>query len=422
MPTIGLIGTMQPRCLMYEKYLTIWLDENMNLTNDDYKYLLMQLQTATNDVCILKQCDDLIHSLKETKAQKICLVLSDTINESVITSIHDLPHLHSIHVFSKEVHDQNDWRKKWTKIKEAYTDIGKICQALKLINKQFNQDNISTSIINMNEDGSSKNLDQLDPSFMYTGLLKEILLEIEYKKNDITEFARFWHAEYIGNKSIEENIAEFEHAYSPESSIVWYTKGGFISDKLNLYLRTMDVEAIMKMSFFLCDLHRQIQKSYSEHINFNGTEVSVVYRGQGLSTYDFNKLIKGGLISFNNFLSTSTNKDVAYLFMESSLGNPGTVGILFKILIGSTISSTPFIYIGERSDYNQEEEILFTMHSVFRIDKIKKYDSDDRLYEVTLIPTTGDDKQLRELTDIVRKEVSGSTGWHRLARLLSKIN
>ena len=43
-----------------------------------------------------------------------------------------------------------------------------------------------------------------------------------------------------------------------------------------------------------------------------------VYRGQGLSKTDFDQLIKtkGGLMSFNNFLSTSINRKISLEFAE----------------------------------------------------------------------------------------------------------
>jgi hypothetical protein len=131
-------------------------------------------------------------------------------------------------------------------------------------------------------------------------------------------------------------------------------------------LRTQDVEVIIKMGFFLQDLHREIEQKYSE---MHRTSKVVVYRGQGLSNDDFDKLKKnkGGLFSSNNFLSTSIDRDVSFAFADSARQDPGITGILFRMEIDSSTSSTPFASVSDISPYNDEEEILFSMHTVFRI-------------------------------------------------------
>ncbi|CAF4415464.1 unnamed protein product, partial [Adineta steineri] len=76
---------------------------------------------------------------------------------------------------------------------------------------------------------------------------------------------------------------------------------------LNQALRLMDVDMIIRMGFFITDLHRDIQRLHSEQFDGEQSDKTfTVYRGQGLSKEDFTKMTKteGGLLSFNNFLST----------------------------------------------------------------------------------------------------------------------
>ncbi|CAF1188468.1 unnamed protein product [Rotaria sp. Silwood1] len=61
------------------------------------------------------------------------------------------------------------------------------------------------------------------------------------------------------------------------------------------------------------------------------------------------------------------------------------------------------------------------MHTVFRIGDVRKIDKKSPLYEVGLKLTADDDQQLRRLTDRIRQETSGNTGWYRLGQLLLKI-
>ena len=95
------------------------------------------------------------------------------------------------------------------------------------------------------------------------------------------------------------------------------------------------------MGFFIHDLHRQIEHLHQNQISQYRGKVFTVYRGQGLSTEHFEKLKKtrGGLISFNSFLSTSKERDISLLFAESSSINQGMVGILFEMTIDPKITS-----------------------------------------------------------------------------------
>jgi tetratricopeptide (TPR) repeat protein len=61
------------------------------------------------------------------------------------------------------------------------------------------------------------------------------------------------------------------------------------------------------------------------------------------------------------------------------------------------------------------------MHTVFRIGKIISIGENHRFYQVHLTLTSDDDKDLRLLTDHIRKEIEESTGWEQIGRLLLKI-
>ncbi|CAF5142659.1 unnamed protein product, partial [Rotaria sp. Silwood1] len=78
------------------------------------------------------------------------------------------------------------------------------------------------------------------------------------------------------------------------------------------------------------------------------------------------------------------------------------VGILFQITIDPAVSSTPFASIRDESYFKKEDEILFSMHTVFRIGEVRKIDNNRALYQVDLKLTSDDDPQLRELTDYIR--------------------
>ncbi|CAF4420927.1 unnamed protein product, partial [Adineta steineri] len=165
----------------------------------------------------------------------------------------------------------------------------------------------------------------------------------------------------------------FENEYHAQLAIWWYTFPSNIYSMLNKALRTLDTDAIITMGFFLSDLHQQIQQLYEQQVSSYGRKPFLVYRGQGLTKSDFEKLetTKGGLMSFNNFLSTSTDKEMSLSFAQDASTEPNKVGILFIISIDPCIKSAPFASIKELSYFKEEDEILFSMHTVFRVSTIK---------------------------------------------------
>jgi hypothetical protein len=99
------------------------------------------------------------------------------------------------------------------------------------------------------------------------------------------------------------------------------------------------------------------------------------------------KKTQGGLLSFNNFLSTNKNRDVSLKFARRTISTSDLAGILFIMKIDPSIPLTPFASIHDVSAYQTEEEILFSMHSVFRIEQMKEIDRNDRLWQMDLLLT-----------------------------------
>ncbi|CAF0777012.1 unnamed protein product [Adineta steineri] len=173
------------------------------------------------------------------------------------------------------------------------------------------------------------------------------------------------------------------------------------------------------MGFFVRDLHRQIEQLYTQ---MNIGDSLIVYRGQGIIHSEFQKLKKSqaGLLSFNNFLSTSTDRQVAALYAESASQNPDLIGILFQMEIDPTVSTAPFVSLDNISHFgDQEKEILFSTHTIFRIGKMEQVQ--DHVWIINLILTKDDDVQLMCLTRHMRKMTQQPTAIHRLGSLMIKM-
>ena len=417
------LATKQSRRRITEIYFIIWIINNTDLANEEYQNTLEQLQDVANDVYTFTNCDECIDFLTEVNDRKAFLIVPNSMAQQLIPSIHHISQLDSIYIYCSSEISPEDWRSNWDKVKGAYMERMCICKALNATKNQYNRDDISVSFVDVNQHGFGQSLNQLEPSFMYTQLLKEILLNMKYEKQAIQDFVQFWRNEYTNNPTKLKDIAQFERDYCPQSSIWWYSRECFLYEMLNWSLRTLEAEGIMKMGFLIYDLHWQIESLYKQQISLYHEKTFQVFRGQGLSTTDFEKLkkTKGGLISFNNFLSTSKNRDICLCFAEAAAAKADTVGILFQMSIDPTISTTSFASIRELSSFGEEDEILFSMHTVFRIDGIRKLHSSHPTYQVDLKLTVDNDQQLNQLTKRIEEEISDSKGWQRLGDLLLKI-
>ncbi|CAF3554837.1 unnamed protein product [Adineta steineri] len=410
----------QPRQRMPSNYLLVWIDTSIDQTNKDCKNTLAHLKNVINDVKLCTQPDQCVQVLKQYAHERAFVITSSALGQHLIPEIHGMPQLDAIYIFCGNKFRYQEWTQNWTKIKGVYTNVKDICQALQVALKQCEQDTIASTFLTINEIASPENSNQLESVFMYTQLFKEILLEIEYDRKAIKNLAACCRKVFSGNTVELQLINEFEHDYRPQKAIWWYTRECFTYKMLNQALRTLDADIIINMGFFLRDLHQQIQQLYEQQVTGYGGKSFVVYRGQGLIQSDFEKLqkTKGGLVSSNTFLPISRDEKVSLEFARRASTRLDMVGILFVMFIDPCIRSVPYASIKEMSSFKKDDEILFSMHTVFRVGEIKQMDDKNKLYQVELQLTSDDDEQLRLLTNRIQEEASGSTGWQRLGSLL----
>jgi tetratricopeptide (TPR) repeat protein len=411
---------------MVQNILLIWLDTNINIKNEDCGNTVTQLRRVVNDINTFTDGEDCIQFIDTINDNKVCMIISGSLGQHIVPRVHNMSQVDSIFIFcgNKKYHEQ--WTKEWSKIKGVFTEITPICEALKQASQQCEQNAISISFVSTSGDASSKSLDRLDPMFMYTQIMKEILLSITFEQQHFKEFVDYCCQIFDDNEEELENVNKLKQSYRSKTPVWWYTCQCFLYPMLNRALRMSDLDIIIKMGFFIGDLHRQIEKLHKKQSGDHQTgKMLTVYRGQGLSKADFQKLkeTKGGLMSFNNFLSTSKDCNVSLGFARSALADPDSVGIFFVMNIDPSKSKTPFASINGISYFPEEDEVLFSMHSVFRIHDIKSMGENQRLIQVDLTLTgEDDDKDLRKLTDRIREETFPHVeGWYRLGLVLDNM-
>ncbi|CAF1295657.1 unnamed protein product [Adineta steineri] len=419
--------THQPRQRTAQSYSVIWVDGNVDEAHSDCQNILEQLRHVVNHVTICKEPEHSIKCLNNIDDQKVFIISSNDLGQDLVPQIHSMKNVHAIYIFceNKEKHEQ--WTKQWSKIKDVFTEIKPLCESLRKMAHQCDHNAIPMSFVSkqmapLAAASNQPNLDQLEPTFMYSLLFKDIVLEIDdddtKSVKDLVAYCR------LQNVS-ESQLNEFQDEYRKRSTIWVYSRSSFLYSMLNRALRTFDIEAMIKMGFFIRNLHRQLESLQKEQLNIYKHEF-MVYRGQGLTQQAFQHLleIKDGLLSFNSFLSTSKEQQVAMIFAESILDlDNEIVGVIFMIRINlsqMTTFTTPFACVEHCSAFPQEDEILFSMHTVFRVRDIQQSIRNNRLWEVQLTLTDDNDSELADLTKRMKEEIVGKQ-WYRMGQLVLQV-
>ena len=397
-----------------ENIVLVWLDANINESHPDFSHSLRNLREIVHVINTYTNVDECMNFIKQIEDESIFLIVSGSLGKQIISDIHDMHQIDSIYVFCRKIERHQPWTSQWAKIRGIYKNILHIIEAISDDARKVNRTLVSVRI------ADTKYVNYLDPTFMYTALFKEIILEIDYNQQSMESLVNECKQRYEGNDDELQIIEEFKNEYRNHTPLWWYTRDCFLFQILNRALRTFEIDIILFMGTFIRDLDYRIEQLHGEQKHNLNTEFTV-YRGQGLLKTDFDILRNSsqGLFAFNSFLSTSENRDISYHFACGALVKTDHVGVLFRMIIQSSMGKPTFAVLHEESYFEgSEEEIVFSMNCVFRIGRVTPLDKEN-LFEVELTLTTPEnDEQLEKLTERIRSEINGPTGRHRMAHLL----
>jgi tetratricopeptide (TPR) repeat protein len=347
------------------------------------------------------------------KNEKVFLIMSGSIGQDFASLMGDFAQVTSIYIYCVDTSEHERWASRHEKVRGIFTRIETLSNELKVdVNLREN----ALTPISVISPSSTTDLNELDSSFMYSQLLKEILLEDEYDEQQKKKLVDFCRPHYVENISELKKIDEFEQGYPHPSPIWWYTRECFLYRMLNKALRTQEIEEIIRLGFVVRDLHQHIEQLNSQQKH---QQLFIVYRGQGMAQPEFNKInnSKGGLLAFNNFLSTSTDRQISLKFARRARDKSDLTTILFEIKVDLTRSITPFASLDKVSHFgDREEEILFSMHTIFRIEDITQIEP--RLFQINLTLTNDNDQQLTALNEYIQEATRGQTRFRRLGSLM----
>jgi tetratricopeptide (TPR) repeat protein len=404
------------------KSVLLWVNKNTECFTDDNRRAVMQLPDNVENIeKSFGNLEEFYDYLTSVVNEKVSLIVSGDWYEQLMEHrARDLPQLDSIYILCENMSSQEQWKKKNSKLKGAYTHIQDICKELERTLSLFKYCPTSINFFPIDSD-TKLGLNEFDRSFVVTQIWKEILLKMKDHERCVTDFIAHYREQYSHNENLT-FIEKFEHGYCNKSSIWWFTNSSYIFYILNEALRTQNVKTLFKMGFILRDMDKQIKQLHNEQFGDHQESTFTVYRGQGMSQADLEKIIKtkDGLIFFNQFLSTSNDRHVAAMYAESNAQNPKLKSIVFDMKIDTSILSTHFADLKNVSCFHCEMETLFSMHSVFRIGRMQQ-DETNHIWSIQLKQVSDSEHDLSVLIKLMREETQGPAGWSRLGQLLIEI-
>ncbi|CAF1303661.1 unnamed protein product [Adineta ricciae] len=160
--------------------------------------------------------DECVECILNDNYSEVYLIISESLGQSLVPCIHDISRLDCLFIFreNKSFHEQ--WNKDWKKIKGILIDATSLCQGTF---RRYEQNAIPMGFV-----APGQRIDQLDPSFMYTQLFKEILLTIDFENKYFVEFVKSCPGLLSLDDKRLNDVVQLVRNYREKKLIWWYTR------------------------------------------------------------------------------------------------------------------------------------------------------------------------------------------------------
>jgi len=224
------------------------------------------------------------------------------------------------------------------------------------------------------------------PEFFLTQMLSQVLVEKKCDLNDaLDKMVATCRNHYINYPNEVSKIDQFAQDYRPERAIVHYTEDSFLFRLVGKAFRSEDLNNIHIFHLYIFDLNGELMKHKQ---SCESKQKSLrLYRGKKLHGAVLEKLIDnvGGMISINGFLSTTRSLNIAKTyFAGADQYRHEYRSVIFEYCFDEENIIRAYADISEISQFPSEEEVLFSIGSVWRIDSIEKDPKSESVWIVKL--------------------------------------
>jgi len=265
-------------------------------------------------------------------------------------------------------------------------------------------------------ENAGKSTTGLNGQFVYFQLLIDCLLRMKSSEQDKNELISICKKEYQGNISYLNQLHQFQHDYSSNKVLWWYTRDSFFYKILNKALRVQNIEMLFLFRSYISDLYYQLQV-YQLKTSMH------VYRSQLMAKEEIHSLKKniGQFISVNSFLSTTIQRETALFFMGEGNPEDDLQRVLFEIDADPHVVCTkPFADITSHSDFPIETEVLFMLGSIFRLNNVSL--EHDHLWIIKMTLCSDDEHDLKQVLKHMKDQNgNGKTDLSTLAKIVWKM-
>ena len=383
--------------------------------------MISQLQRIISNAQTFTDPCQCLRSLKYKQDKNICVVMSNTVSREVQFRILNMSQIRTSFCIGEVNSDRKRDEENWARIKDIYGQLRGICEAI----ERYTEQSFTIAYIAAQEAPLTNDLHQLNPSFMYTQIFKNLFRHISFNDQDIRTFIEYCREVFETNDDYLNQCKQFEQNYHNHTPIWWYKNCRFLSSLLKTAIEKINSNLLIKLGFFIRDLCREIKELHTTQLlRRRQLQTFTVYVHERLTEQEFYHLVSmdKGLCSFNNFLLASRNKTIIDDVNERSSHDQDSIHVLYELTIDPSIENVYFAWISEVNSCQEfDDELLFSMHSVFRVGDIKHIDDHHRCYQVELILTTDTNHNLYALTRRIEEEIEATAPWDRLARLLLQL-
>ncbi|CAF0803813.1 unnamed protein product [Rotaria sordida] len=398
----------------------IWLDEMLHDTEIQFQHIIepFQWQFFNN----VSSCVSFIETqLRERRY--IFLITSGSLGHELFHSGLCLTdQIFASYIYCAQLDPNLDWSRDYAQIRGIYNDSTKLANKIKQDYKELqNSLNICetewhTASNTTNENEILQNVEDVSsllplPITVYNPEQPHLFMAhqrtidsllcmphtSESKAEMLTEFRRI----FDDNQEILAEIDEFEDTYHSHAAVQWYTRDSFVCRTINQALRSSNVEAMFKLRYILTDLYAHLKESYRQmHWYLQTSRPEIFYRGQGMSREEFDSFqeLRGSIISINTFLSTTASMQIALLYAGKYHENSNLISVVFSIETNPKALIRPYANISPLSMFQDEEETLFAMGSVYRIGNIRPLPDADNVWVIYLQTIHQDDDRFYRIS------------------------
>ena len=98
-----------------ESFACLWLDQNVNSTQDN-RDTLQELRQVINHLRTFDDSDKCEQCIRQTTKEKVVLIVSGALGRQVVPRLHDLPQFSACYVFCQDEKGNKQWANKYNKV------------------------------------------------------------------------------------------------------------------------------------------------------------------------------------------------------------------------------------------------------------------------------------------------------------------